>query len=168
MSTKKIYLSAILACFLGCLGCGDPTPINDQTYKDLQAPKNPLSTQWQEQLRLIKDQRNRKNFEANIKELKLENQDALLTLITAISDQKQEKNFLHDLATYDKPTQAHLINIILYIDKQNHNLLTKLAQHPDRLSMLEKLKVFKMIGELEPEDQELVAKFEQELEVLDE
>lgn len=164
MSTKQICLSIILACFLGCLGCGDPTPIKDQAYRDPEGSRTPLSKEWQQQFDLITDPTGRKNFETNIKELKLENRNALLEILTAISDPKEDKNFLNDLATYDKPTQAHLINIILYLKQENEGLLFKVAQHPDRLSLLDKLKLFEMINGLEPKDKELVAQFEQELE----
>ncbi len=164
MSTKQICLSIILACFLGCLGCGDPTPINDQAYKDPQGSRTPLSKDWQQQFNVISNPAGRKDFETSIKELKPENRDAFLEILKAISDPTQDKNFLNDLTTYDKPTQAHLINIILYLKKENENLLLKVAQHPERLSMLDKLKLFEMINGLEPKDKELVAQFEQALE----
>lgn len=164
MHIKNTYLSIVLACFTGCGSPPPPMPAY-QTYRfDPQQKLPPLSPEWQLKFNLIPAGKGKENFKNNIQKLTLENRSALLEILNNINDEKQEKNFLKDLVSFNERQQAHLITIILHLKTRNSELILKLARCKNCLTLFEKLQMLDMIDDLAPKCQELIEEFEYKLE----
>jgi len=164
MAKIYIYCSIVLAfTFLGCGGSPQPMP-SDDSYKIPENTKpEPLEEAWRKKFALIKGHPGQKDLIDNITSLKKEHRDALLATLEVIPDQDQEVRFLQDFASFTKDQQAHLINIFLYLESRNKALILKLVG-PERLTFIEKIKMLKLIHDLDQQGQDLIEEFEKKLE----
>lgn len=163
MAKIYIYCGIVLAFIF--LGCGDPPPPmpSDDSYKIPENTKpEPLAKAWREKFESINVYPGQKYLIDNITNLKKEHRDALLEILGTVPED-EEKRFLQDFASFTKAQQAHLINIFLYLESRDKDLILQLVG-PDPLTFMEKLKLLKLFHGLDQEGQDLIEEFEKKLE----
>jgi DNA-binding MarR family transcriptional regulator len=166
MFTKPIHYSAILFLF-SFLGCGEPTPPmpSAETYRNSNNQVQPpqLSQEWENKLKLVYNEPGLEDFKANLMELTEENRAIILEVLNNMGNKDHEIRFLQDFVNFNKIQQSHLINIFLYLEKQNKDLLKKAVRCYKCTNIFEKYKLSKMFDSLEHNCQDLIMEFVEKL-----
>ncbi|OJW73571.1 MAG: hypothetical protein BGO68_02985 [Candidatus Amoebophilus sp. 36-38] len=160
----KIYIyCGIVLTFI--LGCGEKPMPSDEAYRIPENTKPAaLSKEWEEKFALIDDSDpGKKNLIDNIMKLTKENRDALLEMLNVNPYQEEKKRFLQDFASFSKDQQAHLISILLHLEKEDKTLILKLIS-PEEFNLTEKLKMLKLYLGLDSNSRNLIEEFEKKLE----
>ncbi len=77
---------------------------------------------------------------------------------------KQQPYFLQDIISFNKDDQAALLDIIIYLERQDEKLIeAALSGNAIYLPIFEQIKLSNMLQNLKVSDQALLAKFEARL-----
>jgi DNA-binding MarR family transcriptional regulator len=164
---KRIYFSIIF--LFSFLGCGDPPPPPmpaAETYRinvNQKAIPPRLNEAWEEKLHLVKGEPGLEDFRDNLLMLTEENRAFILEVLNNMTNKDHEIRFMQDFISFNKKQQGYLINILLYMEKQNKPLLLKATRCYSCTRWLERLKLRDMFKSLEGNCQDLIMEFVEKL-----
>jgi len=123
-----------------------------------------LSKEWEEKLHLVDGEPGLKDLRYNLEILTEGNRAVILEMLNNMGSREHEIRFMQDFMSFTKKQQEHLINIFLYLEKQNKALLLKATRCYTCTNIFEKFKLSKLFDSLEKNCQHLIMEFVEKLE----
>lgn len=172
MVIRYSYFFIVIIYLLGCNETYEPYIIHaynktktSEPIKRFSAQDDipELSEEWKKELEKIKALEKQEILANNIKLLGIEDRAGLWRLFMSIPP-KQQPYFLQDIMSFSKDEQAALLDIILYLERQDEKLMeAALSGNAIYLPIFEQIKLSNMLQSLKISDQTLLAKFEARL-----